>query len=110
MEGALRRFATGIVVVWFPVKSAIAAEAFCGEVLALDPRKALRIDIAVDKTGDRLGAAGLLVVNPPYGFSADMAAALETVAPRLGTAARHAGRSSGSQARSSLRSGAVLSI
>jgi 23S rRNA (adenine2030-N6)-methyltransferase len=84
VEGALRRFATGIVVVWFPVKSAIAAEAFCGEVLALDPRKALRVDIAVDKTADRLGAAGLLVVNPPYGFSADMAAALETIAPRLG--------------------------
>jgi 23S rRNA (adenine2030-N6)-methyltransferase len=83
-EGVLRRFATGIVVVWFPVKSAVAADAFCGEVLALGPAKALRVDIAVDKTGGRLGAAGLLVINPPFGFSADMAAALEIVAPRLG--------------------------
>ena len=84
VAGALRRFATGIVVVWFPVKSAVAADAFCGEVLALGPRKALRIDIAVDKPGDRLGAAGLLVINPPYGFSGDMAAVLDMVAPRLG--------------------------
>jgi 23S rRNA (adenine2030-N6)-methyltransferase len=82
--GALKRFATGIVVVWFPIKSATAADSFCGEVLALGPRKLLRLDIAVDAAPDRLGAAGLLVVNPPFGFAQDMAGTLETVAPRLG--------------------------
>ncbi len=84
VEGALRRFATGIAVVWFPVKSAVAADAFCGEVLASGAHKALRVDIAVDRMGDRLAAAGLLVVNPPYGFSGDMTAVLEVVASRLG--------------------------
>ena len=82
--GALKRFATGIVVVWFPIKSATAADAFCGEVLAFGPAKALRLDIAVDAPSGRLGAAGLLVINPPFGFAQDMAATLATVTPRLG--------------------------
>jgi 23S rRNA (adenine2030-N6)-methyltransferase len=82
--GALRRFETGIVVVWFPVKSPAAAEAFCGEVLAFAPRKALRLDVTVDASTERLGAAGLLVLNPPYGFAQDMADTLGQVIPRLG--------------------------
>jgi 23S rRNA (adenine2030-N6)-methyltransferase len=81
--GALKRFATGIIVAWFPIKSPIAADAFCGEVLALGPRKALRLDIAVDAAPGRLGAAGLLVINPPFGFARDMEASLEAVIPRL---------------------------
>jgi 23S rRNA (adenine2030-N6)-methyltransferase len=86
VDGALRRFATGIVVVWFPVKSPAAAQAFCGEVLALGPRKLVRLDVAVDAAPDRLSAAGLLVVNPPFGFARDMAETLAAVAPRLGRA------------------------
>lgn len=82
--GALKRFATGIVVVWFPIKSPAAADAFCGEVLALGPRKMLRLDIAVDAPSGRLGSAGLLVINAPFGFAQDMAGTLDAVAPRLG--------------------------
>jgi 23S rRNA (adenine2030-N6)-methyltransferase len=88
---ALARFATGIVMIWFPIKSVPAAAAFSGEVLAAGVRKALRLDIAVEagqsKAGaERLSAAGLLVINPPYGFAAVMGQALEIVAPRLGGA------------------------
>jgi 23S rRNA (adenine2030-N6)-methyltransferase len=79
-----RRFATAIVTIWFPIKSAAAANAFCGEVLAAGPRRLLRIDFAVDAPQDRLGAAGLLIVNPPFGFEQEMRAALGIVAPRLG--------------------------
>jgi 23S rRNA (adenine2030-N6)-methyltransferase len=88
---ALKRFATGIVVIWFPIKSAAAADAFCGEVLATGPSKMLRLDIAVGGSAERLGAAGLLVINPPFGFAADMGAVLEIAAPRLGrdAPARH---------------------
>lgn len=81
---ALKRFATGIVLAWFPIKSPTAAAAFCGEVLAAGTRKALRIDVAVDAEDGRLSAAGLVVVNPPYGFAGDMRAALGPIAPRLG--------------------------
>ncbi|MBV9991036.1 MAG: 23S rRNA (adenine(2030)-N(6))-methyltransferase RlmJ [Alphaproteobacteria bacterium] len=97
VAAALERFATGIVMIWFPIKSAPAAAAFAGEVLAAGPRKALRLDVEVAaqaetkqggaRTG-RLAAAGLLVVNPPYGFAADMRQALDIVAPRLDGTAR----------------------
>ncbi len=79
-----RRFATGIVLIWFPIKSPAAADAFCGEVLLAGPRKLLRLDIHVGAADDRLAAAGLLVVNPPFGFADDMRAVLGVVAPLLG--------------------------
>lgn len=81
-----RRFATGIALVWFPLKSQHDADAFSGEVLGAGVRKLLRVDIDVapqDK-GERLTAAGLAVVNPPYGFAAEMRAALAVLAPLLG--------------------------
>jgi 23S rRNA (adenine2030-N6)-methyltransferase len=85
----LKRFATGIYLLWFPIKSAAEANAFCGEVLAAGPKKALRIDIdvgAADKAIDareRLTGSGLVIVNPPFGFADEMRAALERVAPLL---------------------------
>ncbi|MEI9888851.1 MAG: 23S rRNA (adenine(2030)-N(6))-methyltransferase RlmJ [Rhizomicrobium sp.] len=90
LAGALRRFATGIYLLWFPVKSAAEANAFCGEVLGAGVKKALRIDIDIGARGDkqRLAAAGLIVVNPPFGFVAEMRDALALVAPRLSDAAR----------------------
>ena len=82
---AWRRFATGIYLLWFPIKSASAADAFCAEVLAAGVTKALRIDIDVGKSeGERLHAAGLLVVNPPFGMEHELRDTLAVVAPRLG--------------------------
>ena len=86
LAAAFRRFATGIYLVWFPVKSNSEADRFCGEVLAAGAVKALRIDAAIDaKTGDkeRLARAGLIVVNPPFGFADEMAAVFSSVAKPL---------------------------
>jgi 23S rRNA (adenine2030-N6)-methyltransferase len=93
LADGLKRFATGIYVLWFPVKSAGEANAFCGEILATGVKKALRIDIDIgggaDAAGaeDRLTGAGLIVVNPPFGFVAEMRAGLARVAPRLSASA-----------------------
>jgi 23S rRNA (adenine2030-N6)-methyltransferase len=83
---ALRRFATGIALIWYPVKSQSAADGFCAEVLSGGITKALRIEVAVAPDGDRLSRSGLLVLNPPYGFDGVMEAVLGIVAPRLGNA------------------------
>ncbi len=92
LAAAWRRFATGIYLLWFPIKSRAAAEAMCGEVLAAGVDKSLRIDIetAASANGDnkRLTAAGLVVVNPPYGFDAEMRACGEIVAKKLGADTR----------------------
>jgi 23S rRNA (adenine2030-N6)-methyltransferase len=81
---ALRRFATGIMLVWFPIKSPAAANAFAGEVLAAGPAKLLRLDFDAGAEGERMGSAGLLIVNPPFGFEDEMQASLTLVAPHLG--------------------------
>lgn len=80
----VRRFATGIFIIWFPIKSAQAADAFCGEVRLAGPRKLLRVDVAVDGDPEKLNAAGLLIVNPPYGFADDMKEVFKPLASRLG--------------------------
>jgi 23S rRNA (adenine2030-N6)-methyltransferase len=84
---AYRRFATGIYMLWFPIKSPAAADAFCGEVLACGATKVLRIDVSVPAvTGDdkeRLSAAGLLIVNPPFETEARMKACGEIIGPLL---------------------------
>ena len=91
---ALKRFANGIYLLWYPIKSAGEAGAFCGEILAAGAKRALRIDIDVgtdeDTNGakERLTTAGLIVVNPPYGFAEEMRTSLTHVAPRLSGNAR----------------------
>jgi 23S rRNA (adenine2030-N6)-methyltransferase len=82
--GAYRRFATGIYMIWFPVKSTAEADAFCGEVLAAGTSKLIRIDVAKRGVAEgRLSAAGLLVVNPPWQFEAEMREALAAALPPM---------------------------
>ena len=75
-----RRFATEIVLVWFPVKSRADADLFCGEVLASGTSKVLRIDIDTAPRArwprETLTVSGLLVINPPYGFDTEIVRAL----------------------------------
>ncbi|HEX4177250.1 MAG TPA: 23S rRNA (adenine(2030)-N(6))-methyltransferase RlmJ [Rhizomicrobium sp.] len=82
VRGALRRFATGIYLIWYPVKSDAAARAFEGEIL-MDARKALKIEAAIDAPEGKLARAGVLVLNPPFGFAAAMEEALAKAAPLL---------------------------
>ena len=87
VRAAWRRFATGIYLIWYPIKSQSAAEAFVGEVLTTGAR-ALTIEIGIAVPEGRLARAGLLVLNPPYGFEAEMAAVLARLEPALGAQTR----------------------
>jgi 23S rRNA (adenine2030-N6)-methyltransferase len=81
---AVRKFASGIFLVWYPVKSQADADAFVGEVLAGGIAKAMTIDTRVAAPDGKLGRAGLLVINPPYGFATQMREMARLVGPRLG--------------------------
>jgi 23S rRNA (adenine2030-N6)-methyltransferase len=86
---AYRRFATGIYLIWFPIKSAAEANGFCGEVLASGAGKVLRIDVAKRGVAEgKLAAAGVLVLNPPWQFAEDMRAALDVAMDVVGAEAR----------------------
>jgi len=86
---AHRRFATGVYMLWFPIKSEAAADAFCGEIANHGIDKLLRIDIAIKPPparpgrGEPMAAAGLLIVNPPFGLDDDMRAAAKVIEPAL---------------------------
>ncbi len=88
---AYRRFATGIYIVWYPIKSRVAADAFGGEVRARGVAPLLRVEVEVGRAPEaareRLSAAGLLVVNAPFGFEREMRAAATVLAPLLGRTA-----------------------
>jgi 23S rRNA (adenine2030-N6)-methyltransferase len=81
----LDRFATGIFLIWYPIKSQASARAFCGEILTAAPASvsALTIEAAITAPEGKLDRAGLLLLNPPYGFDMDMNEMLALVAPRL---------------------------
>jgi 23S rRNA (adenine2030-N6)-methyltransferase len=69
---ALRKFATGVYMVWYPIKSAARAASFCGELLSAGATSLLRLEISREEPGQGMRAAGLLVINPPFGFSEQM--------------------------------------
>jgi len=83
---AWRKFATGIYLIWYPIKSQAQAAGFIGEVLAGGMEKVLEIETAIPAPEGKLARAGLLVINPPYGFEAGMRDAARLIAPRLGAA------------------------
>jgi 23S rRNA (adenine2030-N6)-methyltransferase len=83
IAGATRKFATGIFLVWYPIKSQAAAEAFTGEVLGGGVQKALTVDTQISAPEGKLDRAGLMVINPPYGFDAEMFAAGNIIAAPL---------------------------
>jgi 23S rRNA (adenine2030-N6)-methyltransferase len=85
---AHRRFATGTYIAWYPVKSRATANALYGEVAANGIAPVLRFEIDTGRTLDgekeRLSAAGLLIINPPFGFDKEMRSAAAILAPVLG--------------------------
>jgi 23S rRNA (adenine2030-N6)-methyltransferase len=95
LVGAHRRFATGLYLLWFPAKSANDADLLCGELLAGGIRKMVRVDIDVSPGARDAGltAAGLVVVNPPFGFVDEMRACLRVLDPLLARDPARAARS-----------------
>jgi 23S rRNA (adenine2030-N6)-methyltransferase len=89
---AYRRFATGIYVVWYPVKSRAAVDAFYGEVSTNGIAPLLRLEIETGRAPDadkaRLSAAGLLIINPPFGFDEEMRTVAGVLAPLLSRSSR----------------------
>jgi 23S rRNA (adenine2030-N6)-methyltransferase len=83
LRDAHRRFATGVQLLWYPLKDMRAVAAFHAEVAAGEVPKVLRIDHWIRSPGGDgpLAGAGMLVVNPPWRLAEDAAAVL----PELST-------------------------
>jgi 23S rRNA (adenine2030-N6)-methyltransferase len=81
------RFATGIYLFWYPGKQEAKVAACAGELLNAGVTSLLRLELDTgaqhaprdDGRGPPLTSAGLLVANPPFGFAAEMGAAIATL-------------------------------
>lgn len=83
-SAAYRRFATGVYLLWFPVKSEAEANGFCGEVLAAGVQKLLRLDVRLKNVPEgKLAEAGLLIVNPPWQLEGVLREALALALPPM---------------------------
>lgn len=88
---AHRRFATGIFMLWYPAKERPLVAASAGELLNAGSASLLKVELDIGvpdgSASARLSAAGLLVVNPPFGFAAEMRKILPFLAQTLGQGA-----------------------
>jgi 23S rRNA (adenine2030-N6)-methyltransferase len=82
LRHGLRRFATGCYAIWYPIKDETAIEGF---VATFAGPKSLRLELRLPPSAPgKLGACGVLVINPPWKFEEAMSEALPWVAAQLG--------------------------
>jgi 23S rRNA (adenine2030-N6)-methyltransferase len=88
---AYRRWPTGTFLLWYPIRSASQRSNVHARFEALEIPKMLYADLAIhpDDAGVGLAGSGLMIVNPPYGCDAYLAAAYAAV--HRGIAAAGAG-------------------
>lgn len=75
LKEGMRRFATGIFVLWYPIKNRAPVDAFHAALVESAIRRILAAELLIHAPGDpeRLNGCGLIVVNPPWQFEADLA-------------------------------------
>jgi 23S rRNA (adenine2030-N6)-methyltransferase len=86
LEAACRRWATGIYMLWYPIKGRPEPDALAKRLRRLGIPKILRAELVVSPLSDpgRLNGSGVIVVNPPWTLEADLSAMLPSLAAVLG--------------------------
>ena len=83
---AHRRFATGTLILWYPVKDQAAVAAFHARLANAALAKTLAVELAIADPAalnGRLAATGLVIVNPPYRLAEQLQIALPFLAEAL---------------------------
>jgi len=85
LSEALKRFATGIFMLWYPVKDMAPVERFHDALAGLALAKTLRLELytRAPDTPERLNGCGLLIINPPYTLEQQVRTLLPFLAQRL---------------------------
>ena len=81
-----RRFATGVFLIWYPVKGADYAESFCAafKELNIGPLRKIELRVREAFDGGGLAGSGLLVLNPPWTLAALLQRTLPILTALLG--------------------------
>jgi 23S rRNA (adenine2030-N6)-methyltransferase len=85
LRHAHRRFATGIYLLWYPIKGRAPVGAFHGEIAQGDIRRVMFAELLLrpDDDPERLNGCGLVIVNPPWRFAETLADLLGWLRGRL---------------------------
>jgi len=85
VEDARVRFATGIIMLWYPIKDLRAVDAFRRDIARLRMPKTLKVelDFAEVRSVDALSGSGLIIVNPPFTLADEMRTILTALSPVL---------------------------
>lgn len=85
LDDALQRFATGVALVWYPIKLQREAAAWQARLEARIARPLLHSELRVHPADSRvsLNGSGLAIVNPPHLFLERMRAWLPVLCARL---------------------------
>jgi 23S rRNA (adenine2030-N6)-methyltransferase len=94
IEEAVRRFATGVYVVWYPLKNRHDTDAAIRRIARAAQKPALQIEleVATPQTEGPLTASGLLIVNPPWKLREECEVLLPALRQSLADANRGAVR------------------
>lgn len=85
LKTAYARFATGIFMLWYPIKDLRAVDAFRREVAQLKLPKTLRVEIDFSEVRslDTLSGSGLIIVNPPFTLAEEARTMLSAINPLM---------------------------
>ena len=86
LQDALRRFAGGCYLLWYPIVQRVEAQELPAQLIALRTSRWLRAELRVrapPPEGYGLYGSGMFVINPPWTLSAFLAEALPSLAQRL---------------------------
>ncbi len=88
LSDGLKRLAGGVFAVWYPLTARARVDDFFDAVLGLRPPPTLfaELTIAGEDAPMKMKGCGLLVINPPWQFDREAAAALAWLAPVLAQA------------------------
>ncbi len=83
LAAAHRKWASGLYLLWYPIKDRRDSENFARRLARSGIGKILRAELMIDDRSDRLAAAGLVLVNPPWTLEHELAVLLPALAAIL---------------------------
>jgi 23S rRNA (adenine2030-N6)-methyltransferase len=85
LEAAHRKWASGIYLLWYPIKGRQEPDALARRLRRSGIAKVLRAELAIPAApaSNRLGGCGLIVVNPPWTLESELALMLPELASLL---------------------------
>lgn len=94
LSTAHRKWATGLYLVWYPIKGRTGPDALARRLTRSGIGKILRaeLEVGADADGDRLAGCGLIAVNPPWTLEAELKMMLPALAAVLAGPGRGAYR------------------